>query len=116
MLVRVGEICPPTSLHNDQPLFASCIARRSMTHKHRLRTPVHTDYILPARRWLARVLYMALCLSICVCLCLFVTSPCSIKRNERIDPVFGMEAFFDYSLILLFKKIWVSTKIRGTSL
>ena len=44
----------------------------------------------------ARVLAMALCLSVSVCLsvCLSVTSRCSVKRNERINLVFGMEAFF----------------------
>jgi len=40
----------------------------------------------------ARVLAMALCLSVSVCLS--VTSRCSVKRNERINLVFGMEAFF----------------------
>jgi len=94
MFVRVGEICPPTSLHNDQPLFASCIARRSMTHKHRLRTPVHTDYTLPARRCASAGTSYG---PASVCLCLSVTSRGSIKKNQRINLVFGMEAFFDQS-------------------
>ena len=41
---------------------------------------------------LARVLAMALCL--CICL---VTSRCSIKRDERINLLFGIEASFDQS-------------------
>ena len=90
MFVRVGEICPPTSLHNDQPLFASCIARRSMTHKHRLRTPEHTDYTLPARRCASAGTSYG---PASVCLCLSVTSRGSIKKNQRINLVFGMEAF-----------------------
>ena len=53
---------------------------------------------------LARVLAMALmCPCLCHCLCLSlsvrlsVTSRCFSKRDERINPHFGMEAFFDQS-------------------
>jgi len=44
---------------------------------------------------LARIQAMAPCLS--VCLCLSVTSRCSIKRYERINLGFGVEASFDQS-------------------
>jgi len=33
--------------------------------------------------------------------CLSVTSPYSVKRHERIDLVFGMEASFDQSYTVL---------------
>jgi len=44
---------------------------------------------------LVRVLAMALCLSVCVCLS--VTTRCSIKRDEQINLVFGIETSFDQS-------------------
>jgi len=44
---------------------------------------------------LARIQGMAPCLSLC--LCLSVTSRCSIKRYERINLGFGVEASFDQS-------------------
>ena len=61
---------------------------------------VHTarrdQTVFYARRYaIARVLAIALCLS--VCLRLFVWCRCSIEKNERINLVFGMEAFFDQS-------------------
>ena len=48
---------------------------------------------------LARVLLLAtsLCPSVCLCPFLSVTSRCSIKRDERINLVFGTEASFDQS-------------------
>jgi len=42
---------------------------------------------------LARVYYSRGPVSVCLSVCLSVTSRCSIKRDERIDLVFGMEAF-----------------------
>ena len=61
---------------------------------------------------LARVLAMA------VCLCQSVTSRCSIKRNERINLLFGMEASFDQSYtVIIFKNIHSGIyKNKGTSL
>jgi len=47
----------------------------------------------PRDAMLARVLAMALCLSVCRS----VTSRCSVKRDERINPVFGMESTLDQS-------------------
>jgi len=50
----------------------------------------------------ARVLAMALCLSVSVCLSVYLSQVgCSVKRNERINLVFGMEAFFDQSYTVL---------------
>jgi len=46
---------------------------------------------------LARVLAMALC----PCLSLSVISRCSIKRNERINLLFGMKASFDQSCAVI---------------
>jgi len=43
-----------------------------------------------------------------MCLCLSFTSRCSVKRDERINLVFGMEV----CPTLCFKEIEVSTKIR----
>jgi len=45
---------------------------------------------------------------ITMCLCLSFTSRCSVKRDERINLVFGMEV----CPTLCFKEIEVSTKIR----
>jgi len=56
-----------------------------------------------------RVLAMALCLSVRVCLS--VTSRRSIKRNERTNLVFGVEAFSTSPTPRL-KEIQVSTKVR----
>ena len=44
----------------------------------------------PGQRALKR-----LCVRVRVCVCVSVTSRCSIKMNERINLVFGMEVFFD---------------------
>jgi len=46
---------------------------------------------------LARVLAM----NVSVSLCLSVTSRCSIKRGERTNLVFGMEASFDQSYTVI---------------
>ena len=56
----------------------------------------------PRYAMLVHVLAMALCLS--------VTSQCSVRRNERINLVFGVEAFSN-SPTLCFKEIQLSTKI-----
>ena len=61
---------------------------------------------------IARVLAMALCLSVSLSLYLSVTSRCSVEVVGRIELVFGMEAFFPTSPTLCFKEIQVSTKIR----
>jgi len=46
--------------------------------------------VLPATRYaIAGTITVAYCLSLC--LCLSVTSRCSIKRIERINPVFGID-------------------------
>jgi len=44
---------------------------------------------------LARLLAIALCLSVCVCLS--VTSRCFVEVVGRIELVFGMKASFDQS-------------------
>ena len=59
---------------------------RTVTHKL-------TCFYYPRDAMLARVLAVAMCLSVC----LSVTSRCSVKREEGINLVFGMEASFDHS-------------------
>ena len=57
--------------------------------------PPFFDDIFPRDAMLARVLAMALCPPVCVCVS--VTSRCSIKRDKRINVLFGMEVSFDQS-------------------
>ena len=59
------------------------------------------NHFYPRDAMLARVLAMALCLS--VCLCLPATSRCSIKMGERISVFFGMKASFNQSHSVLRK-------------
>ena len=59
----------------------------------------------PCDAMLARVLATASCPS--------VTSWCSIKTDERTTRVFGMEACFDKSYTVYYKKTVVSTKISS---
>jgi len=55
----------------------------------------------PRDSMLARVLVMALCLSVCVGLSVSATSRSSVETAERIGLVFGMGAFFDLSYTAL---------------
>ena len=63
------------------------------TFAHLMLSDNYSRDFYPPDAMLARVLAMALC----PCLCLSVTRQCSIKRDERINMLFGVEASFDQS-------------------
>jgi len=63
------------------------------TFAHLMLSDNYSRDFYPPDAMLARVLAMALY----PCLCLSVTSQCSIKRDERINMLFGVEASFDQS-------------------
>jgi len=66
---------------------------RALVYHPQLLADGHRLLFLPAPRRYARAGILAMAL--CPCLCLSVTSRCSIKRNERINLLFGMKASFD---------------------
>jgi len=68
------------------------------------------NHFYPRDAMLARVLAMALCLS--VCLCLPATSRCSIKRGERISVFFGMKASFNQSHSVLRKFGYLNSGLK----
>ena len=59
------------------------------------------EFFYPRDSMLARVLVMALCLSVRVGLSVSATSRSSVETAERIRLVFGMGAFFDLSYTAL---------------
>jgi len=60
---------------------------------------------------------LALAMALCLSVCLSVTSRCSIKRDERINRVFGVGAAFDHAVLhCVLRKFGYLQKNKDTSL
>jgi len=92
----------PTQLwHVIQRIFVHAVSKekRQEVRNYKL---FQSDFY-PHDATLAWVLAMALCPTVSVCgrLSVSVKSQCSIKKDARIDLIFGMEASFDQSYTVL---------------